>query len=561
LSKEIKTEIIMKKEIKNIVIKHQEGGKANQIEEFQFEKVDQISMGRDSANQVQFDPEVDSMVSRKHAILKWTDFDHFTIEDLSSTNGVFVNGKKIESEMALVAGDIVQLGMQGPTFQFDLNPRPASHLAATRLLTINSTATEELIPEEMGMKSPEPKESIGKQTFERAIRVERKRSSSTLVASLAGIALVLSTLGFAFRDKIFQEKVVVNNNHTVEDYFDAAKIAAANANKVVFIEFGYKLINTTTGDDVYHRYMVQEDKKTKKKYEVAMYIQTESGIEPLLGLKSEIETGRPIAVSQATGTGFVVDKNGFILTNRHVAASWNTSYQFPYDAYNGVLFQITRKGLEPIGTVRNPPSDWVPSETKLFGQKPISGKVLEGQVTYMDVTFAKNDLRTPAKIVRVSNNHDVAMIKIDLPGELEAVKFRDSKADVNAGQRVVIMGYPGISPDAVIAKSSDDVFNRNAQYIQVPNPTVTDCSIGKIISGNSELSGNNTSNYFSTFGDAYQLTTSETGPGNSGGPVFDKDGNVIAIFTAGKSDGSTSIAFAVPISYGLELMKTQRVIQ
>lgn len=62
-------------------------------------------------------------------------------------------------------------------------------------------------------------------------------------------------------------------------------------------------------------------------------------------------------------------------------------------------------------------------------------------------------------------------------------------------------------------------------------------------------------------GDVYQLTTSETGAGNSGGPVFDKDGNVIAIFTSDTTDGSTAISFAVPIRYGIELMKTQRVIQ
>jgi S1-C subfamily serine protease len=552
----------MKKEIRNIIIKHTAGSKANQIEELNFDKLESITLGRDSSNQIQFDPEVDSMVSRKHAVITWSDFDHFSIEDISSTNGLFLNGNKIRSKEAIKAGDVVQLGLHGPTLVFDLNPRPESHLAATRLISLHeSKSTEELVPSEIAEFPSAPKESIGKQTFERAINVERKRSATTLVASLVGLALILSTLGFAFKDKMFPEKVIVNNN-TVTDFFDPAKIAAANTNKVVFIEFGYKLINTTSGDDVYHRYMLQEDKKTKQVYEVPMYLEVNGSIEPFLGLKKDIEAGRPIAISQASGTGFVVDKNGFILTNRHVAAPWNTSYHFPPDAANGVLFRITEKGLEPSGTVKNPPMDWVPAESQWFGQKPISGKILEGQVTYMDVTFAKNDLRSPAKIVRVSNSHDVAMIKIDLPGELEAVTI-DEGADkkIAAGQKVVVMGYPGISPDAIIAKSSDDVFNMNAQYIKVPDPTVTDCSIGKVIKGQSELSGNNTAGYYSTYGDVYQLTTSETGAGNSGGPVFDKDGNVVAIFTSGKWDGATAISFAVPISYGLELMKTQRVIQ
>ncbi len=553
----------MKKEIKSIIINHRVGSKANQVEEFHFDQHEKLTIGRDAANNIQFDPEVDVMVSRKHAVITWKDFDQFTIEDLNSTNGVFVNDNRIVATTSLKAGDKVQFGNNGPVFQFELSPRPASHLAPTQMIQINAgKATEELVPMELNAAAtPELKETIGKQTFERAIYGERTRASRTLIASLAGLLIVIAAAGFAFQDQFVKETTVISPQETITDYFDASKIATDNTNKVVFIEFGYKLIHTHSGDDVYHRYMIQEDKKTKKKSEVAMYIESNGKIEPFLGLKKDIEAGRPIAVSGASGTGFVVDKNGFVLTNRHVAASWHTSYQFPQDAHNGILFRFTEKGLEPAGMLQYPPHDWVPAESKHFGQKPVSGKILEGQTTYMDVTFAKNDLRTPAKIVRVSNTHDVAMIKIDLPGELEAVKIKEEEKDITPGQKVVIMGYPGISPAAVIVKSSDDMFNQSAQYIQVPDPTVTDCSIGKIIRGKSELSGSNNLGYFSRYGDVYQLTTSETGPGNSGGPVFDKDGNVIAIFSAGASEGSTAIAFAVPIRYGIELMKTQRVIQ
>ncbi|HAK78806.1 MAG TPA: serine protease, partial [Runella sp.] len=48
---------------------------------------------------------------------------------------------------------------------------------------------------------------------------------------------------------------------------------------------------------------------------------------------------------------------------------------------------------------------------------------------------------------------------------------------------------------------------------------------------------------------------------NSGGPVFDKEGNVIGIFTASTSRAdATRITFAVPIRYGLELMGNTKVI-
>jgi S1-C subfamily serine protease len=64
---------------------------------------------------------------------------------------------------------------------------------------------------------------------------------------------------------------------------------------------------------------------------------------------------------------------------------------------------------------------------------------------------------------------------------------------------------------------------------------------------------------FSTFGDVYQLTVNSTGPGNSGGPIFDDRGRVIGVFTSG-TRGDVMITFAVPIRYGIELMGTRRVM-
>ncbi len=555
----------MKQTKRTIVIRHLQGSKANQLEEFNFDQLSELTLGRDTASLVRFDPDFDTTVSRRHARISWQSPEAFTIEDLGSTNGTLVNQEIITQPTTIHAGDSIQLGVHGPVLQFDLDPRPASHIASTRLVpAMAEKATELKVPLELEGIGNDAQRGIGKQTFERAIQQERKRSSRTILASLAGLLLILLAMGFSFRDRIFKERIVVNNNtrEIVSEYFDASKIAANHMNKVVFIEFGYKLIHTQSGDDVYHRYMVQEDPKTKQKREVALYIEIGGTIEPFLGLKKDVETGQPIAVSGASGTGFVVDKNGFILTNRHVADSWNTSYSFPASAHNGLLLRVGQKGLEPAGTLQYPPMDWVPSESKFFGEKPISGKILEGQNTYMEVTFAKNDLRTPAKIVRVSNTHDVAMIKIDLPGELDYVELNEDEKTVSPGQRVLVMGYPGVSPDVVIGKASDDVFNRKNQIIKIPDPTVTDCSIGKIIRGQVDLQGANIMGYASTFGDVYQLTTSETGQGNSGGPVFDKDGKVIAIFSALQRDPTgTQVTFAIPIRYGSELMRTQRVIQ
>jgi hypothetical protein len=60
-------------------------------------------------------------------------------------------------------------------------------------------------------------------------------------------------------------------------------------------------------------------------------------------------------------------------------------------------------------------------------------------------------------------------------------------------------------------------------------------------------------------GDTYQLSSNETGGGNSGGPVFDDRGRVVGIFTYGRH-GDVTLLFCIPIRFGMELMGTQPVL-
>ena len=62
---------------------------------------------------------LDDGISREHAIITYDeDSGEFTIEDLQSTNGTRVNGKKVRGE-TLVAGDRVQVG--STVFEFHLD--------------------------------------------------------------------------------------------------------------------------------------------------------------------------------------------------------------------------------------------------------------------------------------------------------------------------------------------------------------------------------------------------------------------------------------------------------
>ena len=554
----------MSTNIEKYVIRHSAGSKSNQVEEFDFSK-STLTIGRAAGSDIQFDPEQDSIVSREHGKIEkaGTDPLKFTITDNNSRNGIFVNKNRVKGTVQLELGDQVQLGLNGPVFSFDIYPRPQDMMAATRVVEIPTSIKPTTVSDiHTGVSAAaEPvKTGLGKQTVERMLVSERKKSTSNMAFILVGLVVLLGILGYVFKDKLFGNTIVVTP--PVDSLASRKKtpemIAKENMDKVVQIEFGWQLFDGTTNGELWHQYTVVKGADGQNRY-VAMYIQNSKGqIEPYLDIQKNVQIGTPIGFSGATGSGFVVSEDGFILTNRHVATNWNTRYGFAEYAFPGVLIQNVggkQTIAEGVSVMQEDVFGWVPSEASMVGGRSVGEGSVKGSNTYMNVIFANTTLRRPVQSQTPSDNHDVAMIKVELPESLSKVNMKDNYDDVKPGQTVTVMGYPGVAPDQFIVRKSNDPFKPNSQFSSVPTPTVTTGNIGRIIPASSDKNLT-----FSTFGDSYQLTINATGAGNSGGPMFDDEGNVIGIYYAGKSDPrGTQISFAIPIKYGLELMGRKKV--
>jgi serine protease Do len=464
----------------------------------------------------------------------------FRLADLGSNNGTFLNGKQIEGEEELLPEDSIGLGTNGVKFVFDVQPRPAYLVARTRVIDISDAAATRVIEtagiaardagsaSEMSIQKFEQprKGGVGKETVIHLLGEERRATSRVWISSLAGFAAFVALGGGAIywkqvhdktaeqaemRDEIAEgqasiaSKVISIESKVAEQQADLVRKTAEDRRKTeedrplsaqdIFEQFGnatakidraWRLYDQKTGKPVFHQTMIARIGKGKNKqsllYPAYVRLPGDMGIVRWLTLEDDDRTNIPIG-GEAWGTGFVVDEQGFMLTNKHVAAAWNLDFGETDPANNrygyGWLYEYNGGPRAKDRKLRTPTridlsdrefaylKDWVPSSggyVFLRGFAHVGGpgntpdarsgdtKTFFGRNEKLEVRFANSRISANAILERVSMESDAALIKVDSPIQLKKLDIAGDDT-VTVGEPVIALGYPSVARETKVTSN------------------------------------------------------------------------------------------------------------
>lgn len=114
-------------------------GKGRTPTTFVFQK-DEVHLGRSSSNDIVFDPVIDGAVSRRHAVLRRVDGCNWLLEDLGSTQGTYLNDRRVAEQTGLRSGDVLTLGVEGPNVTLVWEEAEDSSMEMEKLLRRHNPA-------------------------------------------------------------------------------------------------------------------------------------------------------------------------------------------------------------------------------------------------------------------------------------------------------------------------------------------------------------------------------------------------------------------------------------
>ena len=160
----------------------------------------------------------------------------------------------------------------------------------------------------------------------------------------------------------------------------------------------------------------------------------------------------------------------------------------------------------------------------------------------------------PATLGALAPDHAVALMKIDPPATLKAVKLGDSK-NITSGIKIVQLGYPVASRKIQRTEQKQD----DVGGIQISTAKDVSVSEGVISKHVPRVESASSIRWNIESGDYLELDI-RGGEGSNGSPVFNKSGEVIGILGNAFTSSNDKVMLAVPINYGVRLLDPSKSV-
>ncbi len=407
------------------------GARAGQVETF---RKAYLGLGRHPLSDVRFDAERDLDVSSRHAAIIAKP-DGFVLQDLSSKNGTYVNGTRLEADCLLADGDVIGFGAKGPALEFHLLPDDG---AAVSTETAEAAAGRLSQPRQMvpARSSTAVRIAVEVARQTRELRRTTKILLGALVVAMALFVVVTWKQSHDRRVELgriraWADSVADQAQRTARQFQSEVEgLREANQQSVVEIErLRQELAGAGSDAGTVSRLRTQIEAAQQRQQQIAgasavdyrgISARNQDAVALLLVEFSESE--------RFSGTAFAVDSQGTLVTNKHVLTGVN--------------------------------GDRTPRR--------------------IAVKFSGSSQWFPGRYVGVSDGADVGVLKVDIRGGTPRVfGLQRNPRSLERGDPVAIIGYP-LGLDLPMEGSGLDV---------VASPTLTVGTVSKVLGSVVQVDG------------------------------------------------------------------------
>jgi serine protease Do len=487
------------------------------------------------------DPDLDIVIpgtATRHAVIDRAPSGELLLRDAGSEAGIFLAGQRVR-EAVLRDGDIVELGPGGPRIRLGRQLSPRDTLSSA-------------LRGRDGRPSPLVR-ALYRHTADVHSRWRLRSILIAIAVAIPALALLWSHIASLRLERLEKELVrLEDESRTFQQAIDTER-ARAEAQRSAFekelLDFRereaalkLKLADAASDASVRRELEVTRERILTLESERAagenIIREYGAGVCLIQGsyafydssgrpLKHRVdESGRKIREDDGTpslsvdgggaiytvdyyGTGFLADRRGYVLSNRHVAVPWWDDEKTE---------ELEKDGFTPRFVL-----------FRAFFPREVEPFELEA--------------------VKHSETMDLAVLKIDMRGKkIPVLPLDPSKKSAVPGQPVVVVGYP-TGLEAILAKAETSVVQSILKRHGRQSERVTE-----------ELSEKGLIRPSTTQGHIGDVTPTDivfdapTTQGGSGGPVFNKAGQVVAVeYAVLPKFGGT--AFGIPTHFAVDLLR------